>query len=296
MIKDHGRIDKLTVDIEHKNIPDRVKGWFYRWYSWVRHYFYDNLEIDPFKGSNEENHIKIHANVSYHYPLLDVKVIRPQKTVWYKKVFIPSFWPEWTPHTVAVPWWKRWAKSMDGHIPMCFVSSKYIRTFDDVLYKAPLGDCWYVAFADTEDHHVHVLYKNMKDTKDKKAVKVLFDDHEIEIHPEGDHFSVTVDGEKKLTDKNAYIHTEGDETRFVVYKIANRYHIGSMYYKVFVTYDGVKSFIEASNMYRGRQHGLCGNFDGEKHHEFEGPNGMHYSTPAEFTRSWGWEKDGCTMP
>ncbi|NCH53413.1 VWD domain-containing protein, partial [Cronobacter muytjensii] len=222
VIKDNGRVDKFTFDIDYKNIPKEVKGTFYRIYTWFRHYFYNNLEIMPLEGSEQENHIKITATFDYVYPVVDIKVVRPDQTVWYRHVYVPSLLPQWTPFTVAEPLYTRWAKRVfNYHRPTCTISSKYIETFDDVLYKAPLGDCYYLAFADAQDHHVHVLYRGVKgNSKYSKAIKVLFNNDEIEIVPEGDQMTITVNGEQPMQGKSAYIHQrQGGETDFVIYKV-----------------------------------------------------------------------------
>ncbi|XP_077980832.1 vitellogenin-3-like [Glandiceps talaboti] len=57
--------------------------------------------------------------------------------------------------------------------------------------------------------------------------------------------------------------------------------------------DGINTKVEMSQFYRSKQCGLCGNFDGEKENEFEGPNREVYRDAQQFGLSYQIPSSKC---
>jgi len=146
-----------------------------------------------------------------------------------------------------------------------------------------LGEAWHLTLADTYWNTVYVYFKAVAEGKYTKAAKLYLDGSVITFVPKGDKIEVTVDGQQVMHDgKDAYI----KEGAYVIYKFGEGFGLESKKHRIIFYYDGVNGVLGASNFYRGKQHGLCGNFDGETHHEFEGPDGKHYEDASDYTHSY----------
>jgi len=290
--QDQGRVDHYTLDVEYSaNVSPKVKDWFYGVYYWFRHKFYNNFHIQRKETGLEENHVKIEANFSYKYPVVDVHITRPHEKVCYNKIFVPSILPKYKPVSIVRSTLDRYLeKIFNYHKPMCFLSGDYVYTLDGVQYKYPLGPCYHIAVSNAPNENVILMYKSVEDGKYSKAQKLVVNDHTVEILPEGGDLVAYSDGEKILTDNTpAYI--LGNQ--FAVYKMYEGYVIESEISGLEVYFDGKNSKIKLSNLYRGRQEGMCGDFNGDKYHEFRSVDGTLHKDGAAFAHSYAVHKDGC---
>jgi len=65
---------------------------------------------------------------------------------------------------------------------------------------------------------------------------------------------------------------------------------------IWIFYDGEELTVTANRYDRGHLAGLCGDFNAETYHEFEGPDHCIYKNPLNFAYSWSVKADSCTIP
>ncbi|GMR61934.1 hypothetical protein PMAYCL1PPCAC_32129 [Pristionchus mayeri] len=169
--------------------------------------------------------------------------------------------------------------------PVCEVSDARMKTFDEIIYRAPLTTCYSVLAKDcSEEPKFAVLLKKISKNGEEKKMKMITHENTIEIEVNKYEMEVSVDGkivkEKKLEEY-------GLEKRGDVVIFENE--------DIFVKFDGYKAEIKMSELYKAKQCGLCGHFDGEKKGEFRMADDEETDDLEEFHRSFLLKNDECEM-
>lgn len=184
----------------------------------------------------------------------------------------------------------------------CSVDGKRVETFDDVLYKAPIGQCYSVLAKDCsneEQPQFAVMMKTLSNGQDKK-IKVVTPDQIIECKPakksgsssqkqlecaingqtiqQGDQEENTTPQGQPIVEYNndeqtdVTINVEGVQVRFGCW--------GSQSCK------NQKAWIKLSSMYKEGQCGLCGHYDDEADNELRMANSENTRDVEQFHRSY----------
>ncbi|MFT7814773.1 alpha-tectorin-like, partial [Arapaima gigas] len=104
-------------------------------------------------------------------------------------------------------------------------------------------------------------------------------DHQVDIR-NGQHSTVQVDG----VTRNLPLHL--NNSQIVIYQTGFQTFIKTDF-GLIVSYDGWSTVsISLPSSYRGRTHGLCGNFNGNIDDEFVTPSGQRLSSAFEFGQLW----------
>ncbi|GMT35754.1 hypothetical protein PFISCL1PPCAC_27051, partial [Pristionchus fissidentatus] len=169
--------------------------------------------------------------------------------------------------------------------PVCTVSSSRISTFDEIIYRAPLTTCYSVIAKDcSEEPKFAVLLKKIETKGEEKKMKMITRDYTIECEMRNEKMEVTVDG--KIIKDNK-MNNYGLEKRGDVVIFENS--------DIFVKFDGFKAEIKMNELYKAKQCGLCGHYDGEKKGEFRKADDYETEDLEEFHRSFLLKNEECEM-
>jgi len=296
---------KITTDIKYENLP---KSWisFYRKYEdFVKFLHWNNLEAEYDGVTNEPNHIKSTTVYKVLQPYVSIDINKPTENLKFKYIYYPRWMPK---YQKLNPFYNPYTRYVQAYLkdlawPHCSIGGDYVRTYDNVIYKYPQTDCWQVAVKDASHHEDHftVLYKTIKHTTYKKAVKAFFNQHKIEILPldESSPMVLRVDGVKQpLTKETPFVLKDAQDNVLNIIGIygEKHYFIYNPTDDLYIFFDGDQIAVTANRYDRGHLTGLCGDFDGESHKEFEGPDHCVYRDVLNFAYSWSVNADGCTIP
>ncbi|KAI1715752.1 lipoprotein amino terminal region domain-containing protein [Ditylenchus destructor] len=183
----------------------------------------------------------------------------------------------------------------------CSVDGKRVETFDDVLYKAPIGKCYSVLAKDCSNENqpqFAVLMKTLNNGKDKK-IKVITPEQVIECQPtkksETDQKKLECSMNGQTIDA-----TEAETSEQQDNYSAVQYNNDEQT-DVTINVDGVqirfgcwgsngcknqKAWIKLSSQYKEGQCGLCGHYDDQAGDEWRMANGQETDDLQQFHRSY----------
>ncbi|CAJ0581764.1 unnamed protein product, partial [Mesorhabditis spiculigera] len=168
----------------------------------------------------------------------------------------------------------------------CEVRSEKIRTFDDVLFKNPLTTCYSVVAKDcSEERTFAVLVKKVGRNGEEKKLKIVDNEKSIELFLE--------DGEMRFVVNGKNVREESIAKHDIV-KLADRVYKVDLE-KLSVRFDGRVVRVELSQELKGRQCGLCGHYDDDRHDEFRGADNKHTDDLEEFQRSYFARDQECEI-
>jgi hypothetical protein len=167
------------------------------------------------------------------------------------------------------------------------VSDRKIRTFDDVIFKAPLTKCYAVLAKDcsgnSRNPRFAVLMKKI-DNQDK-ALKVLTRDGDtIEVEPKSGKLVVKING--KHQENEDKLEEYGIDYSRNMVRIANR--------DVTVKFDGEEASVKIADTHKNTQCGLCGHYDDDSEDEFRMGNNELTSDLKAFHKSYSLQDNECS--
>ncbi|GMT06883.1 hypothetical protein PENTCL1PPCAC_29057 [Pristionchus entomophagus] len=193
--------------------------------------------------------------------------------------------------TVRLPFRPTWfslekrGSMLRSFSPVCEITSSHMQTFDEIIYRAPLTTCYSVLAKDcSEEPKFAVLLKKMSKNGEEKKMKIISRDNTIEMEMKKDEIEVVVDG--KIVKENK-MNEYGLEKRGDVVIFENE--------DLFVKFDGFKAEIKMNELYKAKQCGLCGHYDGEKKGEFRNAEDVETEDLEEFHRSFLLKNEECKM-
>jgi hypothetical protein len=167
----------------------------------------------------------------------------------------------------------------------CKVNSRKVRSFDDVIFKAPLTKCYSVLAKDcsrTENPRFAVLMKKI-DGEDK-AIKVLTKDRDtIEVESKNGKLIVKINGANEENEDT--LEEYGIDYSKNLVRIADR--------DVTVRFDGEEATVKVNPSYKGKQCGLCGHYDDDSEDEFRMSNNELTSDLKSYHKSYSLVDSNC---
>uniref|UniRef100_A0A1I7WWX0 VWFD domain-containing protein n=1 Tax=Heterorhabditis bacteriophora TaxID=37862 RepID=A0A1I7WWX0_HETBA len=168
----------------------------------------------------------------------------------------------------------------------CVVKTHEIRTFDNLFFKAPISSCYSVLAKDcsSENPRFAVLIKKLSKSSGQKKLKIISRQNVIEIQLLREQLVAEVDGNNVNDEKNMQnygIIKKSDQLYMV--------DIGD----VLVTFDGYQAKIQLSPLFKNKQCGICGHYDGEEMNDFRGADNVETSSIEKFHRSFVAEDEDC---
>ncbi|CAL4101446.1 unnamed protein product, partial [Meganyctiphanes norvegica] len=190
--------------------------------------------------------------------------------------------PQWMEELVAP---KRATDSMyeslitgqDGR-PTCFISSYQVSSFDGVYFENHLDNCWVVAAMDCQQGRFVVQVRN----SGMLEMRILWTERGLMFDMTKD--SVMVNGEEVDSDSVTDSYRFFPDDEFMLLQLTNLMAVK-------ITDSTFSLSIVHSE--KGSLCGICGNMDGEKVADMEGPHGCVYSNTKDFITSWTISGDGC---
>jgi hypothetical protein len=165
----------------------------------------------------------------------------------------------------------------------CQVTSRKVRSFDDVTFKAPLTKCYSVLAKDcgSEKPRFAVLLKKINNQE--KALKVIANGDRIEVQPKDGKLAVKINGQHEQNQDTLQEYGI-DYTKNLV-RIANR--------DVTVRFDGEEASVKISASYKNTQCGLCGHYNDDSEDDFRMSNNELTSDIKSFHKSYSVVDDEC---
>jgi len=191
----------------------------------------------------------------------------------------------------------------------CQADGRQIKTFDEVVFKAPLSKCYSVLAKDcsispsTGHPSFVVLIKKANDQgnddQQAKKLKVVTPRETIEVEQvsSSSALSVHINGQMVPYNSEALV-KEYDSFSSVRFTNSKKSEVEIHTKDVTVRFDGRRAWVRLSALHRHTQCGLCGHFDGNPNDEFRSGNNQldeEGSQLKEFHRSYSIQMDeDCT--
>jgi hypothetical protein len=298
---------EYKFDLQFNQVPLVVKKFANLCFRFLKHQYYYQTDVCQINVRNPQNQVQGFLTIDpSNRQYFNVSVQTPLENAFFKDI------PIKTPIALApfnIRKTKPFLSVFDDVFPVspfnarptCHVSSKYIKTFDQVKYTVPFSDCWTVLAKDcasSEQPRFGVYLQRLRQDSDLKKIKIVTQYHRFFLVPESDSYEtvkIEFDGQKFLPDQFETVRDHG-------HVIAKVEKIGN--YVVFVLpesgikvfFDGYSVNIKMSHLYRNIQCGLCGHFDFEPQDEFRLPSNELTQDVRHFYRSFLLNDESCTIP
>ncbi|PIO52420.1 von Willebrand factor type D domain protein [Teladorsagia circumcincta] len=171
--------------------------------------------------------------------------------------------------------------------PQCIVKSWEVNTFDNLLLKTPLTNCYTVLAKDctNEEPRFVVLMKKIHKDREEKRLKIVTREHIYVM---------------EIVDEKLIVKINDREIRPEEFKRYNIYRVDDMLYKidindVVVLFDGIEVNIKLSHMYKNKQCGICGHYDGEKWNDMRRADNVETTMVEDFHRSYITKDKECEI-
>ncbi|VDM77027.1 unnamed protein product [Strongylus vulgaris] len=259
----------LKTVVEYKLTPF-YEQLFERVYNFVRGYTFWNCKVT--RVNNERNRVFLKLNVDpVSRNLISFVLKTPYELVELRDFVVPQLYLP----SIA----KRTLRDIRDEMVkerMCEVKSTKVKTFDDVIFHAPLTNCYSVIAKDcSEEPRFAVLVKKMRKDTDEKAI---INEHEdvIRIEMRDEKLMVTVNDKRINKEELERYNIEMMEENMVRVKLED----------IEVRFDGYTVKVYMGKHMIEKQCGLCGHFDEEKDNEFLTPRMEHTHDLMEFHKSY----------
>ncbi|XP_023226383.1 vitellogenin-A2-like [Centruroides sculpturatus] len=292
---------QYNIEINYENLPEYFKNVTYKLASCFRHCYYNHVDRNIY-AKNSDGQIRIEFNVSLHDNVADVCVYEPHETIHYSHIYVPQFYPIKVYQSYYYSNLKEYIRTYSP--PFCSVQKDKVKTFDNVTYTLPPIDCYKILAKDcSPTQRFLVLGKKINHPRYEKAVKVFFDKYKVEALPVSDESDiiVRVNGKRvTVVENEPYYHyvtiNERQSLLFVIAYNGFFYSFRSHVYGLSVSYNGKGIYIQLSPNQKGKQCGLCGDYNGNRQNEFRGPEGCIYHDVRNFGYSYAIPEENCDVP
>ncbi|KAG8181558.1 hypothetical protein JTE90_017309 [Oedothorax gibbosus] len=274
------------------NFTNKVGGF-------LRHVLYNYADHNVIDVHHPEHEIHVHANISVHLPVADIRVSKPHSESHYTHVYTPYH------HGFnSFPFFEDIHVKNSMSESKCKLEGDHVVTFDHYEYNLPPINCYKVIAKDcSKSEFFTVLGSKITHPKYHKALKVFLGKHKIEALPVTDDSDIIirVDGKRVPVANDApYLHYEGeDHSHGADFYVTFRdfyYALHSEKYGLIVEFDGHAIVIQASPYYRHKLCGLCGDFNGQKYDGYTAGDGCHYDTDEAYAYAYSIPSDTCEVP
>uniref|UniRef100_A0A8R1DNW8 Vitellogenin n=1 Tax=Caenorhabditis japonica TaxID=281687 RepID=A0A8R1DNW8_CAEJA len=230
---------------------------------------------------NEERRVSLQLTVepmSRQY--VNMTLQTPQQQVELKNMRIPRVaLPTIAYRAIDNKIWKKTGAS-------CNVDQSEVSTFDNVIFRAPLTNCYSLVAKDcSEEPTFAVLAKKMNKNSEELIVKVNRQSDVVIIEKTEEKFLVKIDGKKisRTQFENYDLEMIGDN--FIVIRLPQ----GE------VSFDGYNVKTNLPLVASSQLCGLCGNNDGERDNEFMTAENYETEDLEEFHRSYLLKEEECEV-
>ncbi|KHN77828.1 Vitellogenin-6 [Toxocara canis] len=169
----------------------------------------------------------------------------------------------------------------------CTVSSSRVNTFDDVNIKMPLTTCYSLLAKDCRSRQptFAVLMRKLRKNSQEKKMKIIDEDHVIELEPIRGELEVRIDGREVEDDERLSEMGIEKKADMVIVELGD----------VNVRFDGQIALVKVSPIFKNGQCGICGHYDGEKLDELRAADNGLTDDVEEYSRSYFDKGDECNI-
>uniref|UniRef100_A0A7I4Z7Y9 Vitellogenin domain-containing protein n=1 Tax=Haemonchus contortus TaxID=6289 RepID=A0A7I4Z7Y9_HAECO len=265
-----GRLNQLKVVADYELSP-RMKNFFEHIYNYMKGYTIWNNKVTRLNRENDRIYLKLNVDPITR-DLINVMLETPYERMELENYVVPQLYLP----TIA----KRTLRDIHYEVnqPMCEVKSTKVRTFDDVVFRAPLTNCYSVIAKDcSEEPRFVVMVKKMRKDSEMKKMKIINEREQVfEVEMNEGKLRVYVDGEKVNKEELEKYNIEPIEENMVRVRLED----------LMVHFDGYTVKVYMGKHMTERQCGLCGHFDEEKDNEFYTPKKEYTDDIMEFHKSY----------
>ncbi|KAK5982851.1 Lipoprotein amino terminal region [Trichostrongylus colubriformis] len=272
------RLNQLKVVVDYELTP-RMRTLFELIYNYMKGYTFWNHKVTRLNGEHNRFFLKLRVDPVTR-SLINVMLETPYERMEVVDMNVPQLYLP----TIA----KRTLRDLRYEVnkPVCEVKSTKVRTFDDVVFRAPLTNCYSVIAKDcSEEPRFVVMVKKLEKDSDMKKLKIINEREQvITVEMVDGRLKVKID--KELIDREELekYNIELIEDNMVRVKLND----------VMVHFDGYTVKVYMGKHMIERQCGLCGHFDEEKDNEFYTPKNEYTDDIMEFHKSYIL-KDECDV-
>ncbi|WKY16214.1 hypothetical protein Q1695_001139 [Nippostrongylus brasiliensis] len=264
------RLNQLKVVVNYDLTP-RMKNIFEHLFNYLRGYVFWHSKVTMLKNDNNKIFLKLNVDPMSRR-MINVLLETPYERMELVNFMVPTVWLP----TIA----KRFVYDVRSKIdmPVCEFKNNRVRTFDDVVFRVPLTNCYSIIAKDcSEEPRFVVMMKKLEKDSDLKKLKVIDENEKIyEVMMVDDKLKVMIDN-KKINVEDMEMHKiELLDDNMVLLKLED----------VLVRFDGYNVKVHMGKHMTERHCGLCGHFDEEKDNDFYTSKNEYTDDVMEFHKSY----------
>jgi len=300
------QLNKIQVNIKYQNVPAAVRNLTNKIDQALKTALYTHMSNDAVSSNNPNHQVSIEAEFRAARASVCLKIKKPTETTIFNQYKYVKDLPLLEAPSAKRSFAQIVADKLTGrqYPPSCDISGgKYVDTFNNVTYKAKMGECTYLAARDCSPNGLFaVLVSGPKapSSGPGKAIKVEIRllQNKIKMHPvngQMNKYNIEINGEQmQLTQGEVIVVKDHQETQgagpkqpLAFITLAGKFAtVKAPALGLEIKCDGKDVRVEASYFWKGKLCGLCGNFDGDSQYEFEGPAGCTFDSAKDFAQSY----------
>ena len=279
--------EDVKPSAEVRNITKNVWGL-------VNHMGYWSMTENP-NELTKEKHFEIQLDISHEEEYMNATIQTPFIAQYFKRSPIPD---QLRPLLEQIPHWnvaERVHRESHEFNDVCVVDHNQVFTFDNrEVEEIEIGKCWQAV---VQSRPVQLKNKNQVNRQDDVSVLLrelatdrrellvvvaqsAGQDHNIQITPTGQTYTVLVNGKEEKISQTASIDVFDDNHQPQDGPAVRVYLVSPLEVKVTIRngemnvfYDGKVVKVQSHGIYRNNVVGICGTYNGEKINDVSGPQG-----------------------
>ncbi|KAK7105729.1 uncharacterized protein [Littorina saxatilis] len=296
----------LQIDTNTNSMPGVQK-----FLNKIEHTYYSKSAVTKPQPFIHQGSVQAILELSHSMDSADTYLMTDKETLELQS--IPLCWhvKAWNPlqNVAPVPRWAMMEYS-NGRLPAtCKVDRNNVRTSDGAVYRLPrlalkqsTAGCKTLLAMDCSVDKTFAISIKQNATTPAQALEILAEQHQVEIIPDFISDRVMVDGKQQIVKHGHPIvmyKTIAYGREAVALIISRRrggfIHVEYPLVGLDILFDFSDISVDVSNVYKKQMCGLCGNYDGQKTLEMEGPQRQIFQAANDFFRSYIIPSNQCRV-
>jgi hypothetical protein len=278
MVQEAGRLNGVKIVADYQ-LTKQTENYFDKIFNMIKYSKWNN-KVESIESDKRQVVIRIEAE-PIESRIMNLTIQTPEQLLSIGNIDMPIYLP-----SIASKASQKYEIELLNKAE-CRIESTRISTFDEVIYRAPMTECYSVVAKDcSEQPKFAVLVKKADKKGDRKMVKIMSEKVNVEL--------VLENGKMRITNNFNDVITIGEYKKFNIERISEKMYMISLK-GLEVSFDGHNVKIEMSREHMENQCGLCGNYDGEKQNDFRTANDESTEDIQEFHRSFINKNEECKM-
>ncbi|XP_023225368.1 vitellogenin-5-like [Centruroides sculpturatus] len=268
----------------------------------VTHYLFPNVDRNTVDVHHTPHHARLVAlfqNPTVDMRVLDLFLYMPTQNLFLKKLSIPYLYPlsTWSPTRNLYL-----NELIDYDLTTeCLLMENYLTTLDNVTIPYPHDSCKRILSKDCSSQSIYTVYaKGVGGIK--KELTVIAESTTIVLppllNPTACDYEFTVDSTSHVIHcGDVYVINKGEilsDYIYLVQTVDNLNFVVLMLERlgISIKFDGVNAKIRVSPWYRGKECGICGDYNGNGYLDFMGPQECIWELSEDFISKY--TEDSCS--